>query len=167
MVINRISGEPETDKLIRKYWKPGHVNYTTLYDAGGYAALAEYIVKPAPEELKGQLSMFDDEERKQLVKYSTSRNLIRPVAEHKEYKRHTVRKLLTEGPEPEPGYYIDKDSVYQGINPYTGMSYLFYREKCASEAGTDRRWTHEDRKHLYRFHHPGTKTQKRIHSICT
>lgn len=128
MICNRISSHPGTDVLVSKYWQVGLVNYELLYDTGGYEALAEYIVKQPDEEIDGQLYMFDKESRKQLLKYSCSRNLKKPVKERKEYKRKTMRRILTDGPEPSHGYYIDKNSIYKGINPYTGMSYLYYTE---------------------------------------
>ncbi len=128
MVINRVRGEP-TDRLIRDKWKKhGTVHFENLYEEGGFEALAEYIVKPPPEEMEGQLSMFSQEERKQLVKYSCSRNLIRPKPQRKHYSRWTVKKLIEEGPRPTPGFYIDKNSIVTGVNKFTGMSYLRYTE---------------------------------------
>lgn len=128
MVINRVRGEP-TDRLIRDKWKKhGTVHFENLHEEGGFEALAEYIVKPPPEEMEGQLSMFTPEEKKQLVKYSCSRNLIRPKPKRKHYSHWTVRKLLLEGPKPAPGYYIDKNTIVAGINKFTGMSYLRYTE---------------------------------------
>lgn len=128
MVINRVRGEP-TDRLIRDKWKKyGTVHFENLHEEGGFEALAEYIVKPPPEEMAGQLSMFTPEERKQLIKYSCSRNLVRPKPQRKHYSRWTVRRIIQEGPKPTPGYYIDKNSIVTGINRYTGMSYLRYTE---------------------------------------
>lgn len=128
IIINRIDGTPETDLLIRECWCSHIVNYTTLYETGGYEELAGYIVKEPEEPQQEQLSLFDEEERKHLVKYSSSRNLVRPEPERKVYFRRTMEKIIKEGPEPTPGFWIDRDSVYTGINPYTGMSYLHYTE---------------------------------------
>ena len=72
--------------------------------------------------------MFEEKEQKKLLKISTSRNLIRPEPEKKEYHRLTMKKILLEGPVATPGYYIDKDSIVSGINPFTGLSYLKYTE---------------------------------------
>lgn len=123
MVINRI---PDTDKLIASAWK-NPVNLTPLYDLGEFRDLASYLVKQ-PEEVEEQLSLFDTEDKKKLLAVSSSRNLIRPEPETKEYTRRTMRKILEKGPVPEPGYYIDVDTVYSGINPYTGESYFGYTE---------------------------------------
>ena len=46
----------------------------------------------------------------------------------KEYTRRTVEKYITESIKVSDGYYLDKDSVVYGINPYTGMTYLHYTE---------------------------------------
>jgi len=128
MVINRVRGEP-TERLVRDKWKKhGNVWFEFLYAEGGFKRLAEYIVKPPPPEMEDQLSFLPPEERKQLVKYSCSRNLIRPKPVRKTYSRWTVRRLIEEGPKPTPGYYIDEDSIVTGINRYTGMSYLRYTE---------------------------------------
>ena len=122
------------DKLVQEKWFLGRVNFTNMYDTGGYADLAEYMAKAPPEEMEGQLSLFSDAEKKKLVSYVPSRNLDKPVPEVKEYKRRTVRKILTEGPEPTEGFYIDKSSIVQGINPYTGYSYLYYSEYRLNKA---------------------------------
>lgn len=132
ILVNRIRGEPATDELIMKFWNPkrpsGGMNLTPLYQKGDYKNLANYIVKEPDEEQYEQLSLFPVEERKQLIRYSTSRNLIRPQPETKEYTRRTVRKIIENGIEPAPGFYIDEESVDIGINPYTGMSYIHYTE---------------------------------------
>ncbi len=128
ILINRIRGEPGTDVLMRKRWQQGHVNFTPIYDAGGYKELAEYITKQPKEETAEQLSFLPEEEQKEYVKYSSSRNLIRPQPERKVYGRWTMRKILDEGPKPTKGYFIDKNSIVCGVNQYTGMSYLYYTE---------------------------------------
>lgn len=123
-VINRIAG---TDSMILESWNQGHVNLTIMYDDGGFKELAEYIVKNK-EEVQEQLSLFDEADRKKLTTYTPSRNLIKPVPEVKEYSRRTVEKMIRDGIKPSEGFYVDKNSVYSGFNPYTGMSYLCYTE---------------------------------------
>ena len=39
-----------------------------------------------------------------------------------------MREVFNNDIVPEDGYYIDKNSIRRGINPYTGMSYLYYQE---------------------------------------
>lgn len=126
IIINRLPNKG--DKLIQEKWTLGRVNFTNLYDRGGYADLAEYMAKEPPEEMEGQLSLFSDAEKKKLLSYVPSRNLDKPVPEIKEYKKRTVYKILHEGPVAAEGFYIDKDSIVYGVNPYTGYSYLYYRE---------------------------------------
>ena len=127
MIVPRIRGS-DTDNIIQKGWKEGRVNFQTL-DDGEYTLLASYITKPPIEEVEKQLSMFPEEDQKQLIKYSTSRNLIRPEPERKTYSKWTVKRLIEEGPKPSPGYYIVKESIRMGTNQYTNMSYLHYTER--------------------------------------
>ena len=59
--------------------------------------------------------------------------MVHPEPERKVYSQRTVRKLVeqvmkTGQPVPTEGYYIDRDSIRCGVNPYTGMSYLHYTE---------------------------------------
>ena len=118
------------DKLIQEKWFLGRVNFTNLYDTGGYADLAEYMAKEPPEEMEGQLSLFSEAEKKKLVSYVPSRNLDKPIPEIKEYGHWTMRKILNNAGEIKPteGFCVDKNSIRQGINPYTGYSYLYYSE---------------------------------------
>lgn len=137
VLVNRLRGEVQTDKLIAQYWKEitskslrgaGHINLTPMYESGGYEALAEYLTKKPRKEEYEQLSLFPENERKEFIKYSTSRNLIRPVPEKRDYRRWTLKRLIEEGPKASKGYYIDKNSIISGVNRYTGMSYYRYRE---------------------------------------
>lgn len=121
VIINRLD---ETDLMIKECWKAGGVNFETLY--GDYDQLADYLAKDeAPEE---QMSLFDEKDKKKLKNYSHSRNLVKVEPQVKKYEHWTMRRILRDGPKPTPGYYIVKDSVKCGINPYTGMSYLQYTE---------------------------------------
>lgn len=122
MIIPRIKLE-----LIQKAWIHGRINYEPL--DGNYKTLAEYIVKQPTEEVLEQLSFVPVEDRKAYVKYSTSRNLIRPAPKRKEFKRKTLKKMLLYGPSPTEGYVIEKDSIVMGVNPITGMNYIHYTER--------------------------------------
>lgn len=119
----------DTDVLIQRAWSAGRVSFESIYEKGGYAALAVYIVKqPKTEEMEGQLSLFPEEEKKKLLAFSTSRNLKRPQPERKKYSHWTMRRILNEELKPTLGYYIDRDSIIRGVNPFTGRSYLHYTE---------------------------------------
>lgn len=144
MLVNRLWGaDIHTDTLLEEKWSEilkkrigkgtrteGLVDYKSAYETGGFKDLAEYISKKPQKDsqIEGQLSLFEEPERKKLLAVQTSRNLIQPEAEVKKYSHWTVRRLVNHGPEPSPGYYIDPDSIVSGTNPYTGMSYYYYTE---------------------------------------
>jgi diadenosine tetraphosphate (Ap4A) HIT family hydrolase len=128
IIVNRSNKRPDTDLLIQEMWIHGRVNHETIYEYGGYKRLANYIVKKPDEKVEKQLSMFEEEDKKEFIKYSSSRNLIRPQPDRKTYRRWTMKKLIEEGPKPTPGYYIDVESIHYGVNKYTGMSYYQYTE---------------------------------------
>lgn len=131
ILVNRSDKKPDTDIEIKEAWKPGSVYWTTIYEHGGYSDLAAYIVKEPEDD--GQMSLFPEKERKKLRSYTPSRNLIKPEPERTMHSKRTVRKLIEEGPKPTPGYYIVKESIECGVNPYTGMSYLRYTENRIHE----------------------------------
>lgn len=124
ILVNRI---PDADVMIQESWKKGHVFFETLKKSEGVGQLAAYIVKREPEAEK-QLSLFEEEDRKKLLKYSCSRNLTKPQRERKMYKNRTVKNIIRNGPKPSKGYYIDKNSIVTGVNPFTGMSFIHYTE---------------------------------------
>ena len=129
LLVNRIRGNPDTALIIQEAWKPcGRVHFEPVYSEGLFQDLACYMTKQPDEAVEEQLSLFPEEDRKKLIKTGSSRNLIRPEPETKEYKHWTMRKILEEGPKPTPGFYIDPDSIVCGVNPVTGMSYLQYIE---------------------------------------
>lgn len=143
ILVNRI-WNAHTDLILVKAWEEvlrrrkitskrtaGLVDYKNIYETGGYSELSKYIVKQPEEDSEEykQLSLFAPVQQKQLLSISSSRNLIRPESEEREYKHWTMKKVLVDGyPKAKKGYYIDKDSVVYGKNPYTGMSYLKYTE---------------------------------------
>lgn len=142
ILVNRM-WDTQTDIVLLKAWEKvlerrgiskhhtaGLLDYKSIYDTGGYRQLAEYITKQPEEDTEEyqQLSLFAPEQQKQLSIVSTSRNLIRPEPEVKTRTKWTVRRIIDKGPVPTKGYYIDKESIESGINPYTGMSYYKYTE---------------------------------------
>lgn len=143
ILVPRMRGE-DTDLIVQEAWGHGRVNFQSVYEYGGYEKLANYIVKQPDEETAVQLSFFPEEERKEFIKYSCSRNLERPVPERKTYRRWTLKRLIEEGIKPSPGYYVDENSIYSGINRFTGMSYLRYTE-CRLETFSREEWTRQQK----------------------
>lgn len=142
IAVNRI-WEIQTDVLLEEKWRYllkkrgigeedlyGKVDWETMYNAGGFKKLAEYIAKKYQEDSEEyeQLSLFDETEQKRLSSVRCSRNLICPEPEVVESNKKTMREIVDFGPKPTPGFYIDKNSIFSGINPYTGLSYLRYTE---------------------------------------
>lgn len=150
ILVNRIKGTPGTAEVISQIWgrlTGGHVNYAPVYEEGHFKDLADYLVKKPKEEITGQLTLFGtEEERKIFSEYTCSKNLELPEKETHDYKHWTLRKLVENGQEPKPGYYIDRDSIRHGKNRYTGMSYYYYTEiRLERDAGEIRR----EREDLY------------------
>ena len=115
MVINRI---PDTDIILRQAWRHGRVVSQLLHEKGEFKALAAYITKTEKTD-----------NRLREANYSTSRNI--PIPEPKEttYRRWKTWKAEPKIPE---GFYLDKESVFEGINPVTGYkcrSYTLLRVK--------------------------------------
>ncbi|MGN0276462.1 MAG: hypothetical protein ACI4CZ_04635, partial [Hominisplanchenecus sp.] len=82
-----------------------------LYEKGEFAELAAYITKTPKTDPKLKDSS-----------YSTSRNLPVDEPEEKIYRHwKTFRKIQVP-----KGYYLDKDSYHEGINPVTGYKYRTY-----------------------------------------
>lgn len=136
ILVNRIKGTPGTAEVISQIWgrlTGGHVNYAPVYEEGHFKDLADYLVKKPKEEITGQLTLFGtEEERKIFSEYTCSKNLELPEKETHDYKHWTLRKLVENGPEPKPGYYIDRDSIR--------LSYYYYTEiRLERDAGEIRR----------------------------
>ena len=103
----------DTVKLVKKLWTYGSEFFSALYEDGEYEKLAEYIVKAETKEESGWCT------------YSRSRNLEEPVK--------TVEKVFHKRwrnpPVAPKGWYVVKDSVYNGENPVTGRPFQHYTIK--------------------------------------
>lgn len=154
VVLNRLN-DPRGDLMISDAWTrargvtpiedmledglcpaDGLAHLDHVRAVGNGRELAEYLVKEQPEVLEDGTRLSEDEIR-QASKYGSSRNLLRPVPEVKTYNHWTLRTLLelgAEGLNTKPnryrteGYAVDKDEWWQGVNPYTGLSFLRYME---------------------------------------
>lgn len=183
IILNRI---PDLDRMIQRLWKHGK-SFNELLDGGTYDRLAEYIVKQPTDQQKKLLRTFN-EDAKKLIRYSCSRNLVRPQPETKTYSRRTMQTVFNNDLVPEKGYYIDRDSIRRGINEFTGYSYLYYQEilidngqqgipiricECplchqltleAIQCDCQRKKKHES-KHLHSRNHKKTESRKRISHV--
>lgn len=122
IVVNEVhdgKGLPVASAILRSCWKGGSIKDTKeLREEGNFRNLASYLVK---DEKSDPGAVTD-------VKHMRSRNLVMPEEEVKEYTRRQVmdrRGAWKEIKVPE-GYYLEKESVYEGINLFTGYPYRSY-----------------------------------------
>ena len=133
IVLNRI---PDLDLAIDEKWDHGHT-HNELLDDGTYEELAKYITKqPTESQMKLLKSIADSEDTGKLIRYSCSRNLTRPQPERHIKSAATMKRIFNHDLTPAPGYYIDKNSIVRGINPYTGMGYLHYQDVILTKGVT-------------------------------
>ena len=107
VVIKRAA---DLDIKIRECWPHGKVSFQLLYEKGEFAALAGYMTKCPLTDKKLKESH-----------YWASRNMPIPDPVQKARKWKTWHK--TRIPQ---GYFLDKDSFYESINPITGYPYREY-----------------------------------------
>lgn len=108
LVINRC---PDTDVILAEAWKKGKVINELMYAKGEFRDLAAYITKTPKTD-----------PRLKDASYSASKNLPVPEPEKKVYKKWNTWK----GIRVPKGFYLDQDSVHEGINPVTGYPYRHY-----------------------------------------
>lgn len=120
----------DTVRLVKELWTYGNEFFVALYEDGEYEKLAEYIVKADTKEEGGWCT------------YSRSRNLEEPV----KTQENVPHKRWRDPPHAPKGWYVVKDSVYNGTNPVTGYPYQHYTLKklintrCGGEEDGGR-WT--------------------------
>lgn len=114
-------GRPTTTaKLISKLWqkKLGHGRVDSQYLQEDVSALAEYITK-TPESSKGSGHQVKESN------CSASRNMPLPDPEVKSYSRW--KTFVDREIKVPKGWALDKSSVKESINPYTGYPRREYR----------------------------------------
>lgn len=129
MITNHVRGEPTIEQFIADHWTHGRVNFEVFKgNEESNKKIGDYITKPLTEN---QIKRAEEQDinPKELVKVSSSRNLIRPRPQRKEFSHRTMRQVVETGqPIARKGYYVDKSSVVFGVNPFTGLSYCYYTE---------------------------------------
>lgn len=115
LLINDINGQ-DVSRWVRDLWKFGRPGFKYLDSTGQYKDLAAYLIKETSKTYRAK-----DGARKQ--RYSCSRNLVMPVP-----KTEIIKKAKKWLPDPKPikGYYVDKDTIYNGVDPFTGRAYQKY-----------------------------------------
>ena len=115
LIINDIENK-NVSKIIRDLWEWGNPKFTPLDNTGQYSKLAEYLVKETSKTYKES-----DSGHKQ--RWSSSKNLIKPVTKTTIIKK--AEKWAAE-PKPKKGFYIDKDSIENGVNFWNGQPFQRY-----------------------------------------
>lgn len=103
-------------KLIKNLWAYGNPKFVLLNTDGQYKDLAEYLIKETSKTYKEK----KDKAHKQ--RYSCSRNLVRPKEKEKIIK---ADRWLAE-PKAPKGYYVDLNTLENGIDRWTGREYQRY-----------------------------------------
>ena len=125
VVLNRI---PDTDIILSRAWEYGKVkDKQLLYEKGEFRELADYITKDEKSKVIDHKVLEE--------KYSTSRNMPLPEPKVKRMKRWQKE------PKARKGFYIDKDTLFEGTNRFTSFPYRHYEmiriERRSSSAGRD------------------------------
>ena len=107
LVINHID-----TKIIQKCWTKGRVKVFPLDNTGQYAELAAYLIKQTCKSKELQSK-----------RWNSSKNLIIPEPNKIIINK---REWFRSVPTAKKGYYIDKNSVHEGISKFTGYGYLRY-----------------------------------------
>lgn len=130
VIMNSI---PDLSHIVDKHWiygggmKPNYEHLTD--DPETPQRLADYITKPSKEQKIAIDATCDGDVSKYLT-YSCSRNLKRPKPRKSVVGSRTMHSIFNRDLKPTKGFYIDKNpkTLRRGVNPYTGLSYLYYQE---------------------------------------
>ena len=146
LVINKINDGKETSEdYIRKIWKEyGHPKYVPLYEDAEYAQLADYLIKETDKT-------FRDPDSPVKQRYSCSRNLVQPKVTRRDVK---TKRGWEKDPKPWPGYYIKKDSLYNGFDK---LGYEYQTYTMVKLNPTDADWPSDDLQPV--------KRKRRKHSV--
>lgn len=117
IILSRIEG---MDKILQECWTKGGIHNELMYEDsdGGFRQLVEYLLKVPGEEnpetgkKNGMVEKWE----------SRSRNLEEPPVKKKIIASATYRQ----GANIPKGYYLDKDSLREGFDKFTGYKYRSY-----------------------------------------
>jgi len=126
---------------IQRLWRHGHVKAGYLYDSGDFRGLASYLIKETAKTFRNPGSPYR-------LRYSCSRNLVIP---ERHITRVSAEEIIKE-PEPESGYYIDRDSIYRGHNPITHRVYIEY-VMIAQNPDKTKSWWKKRKRRPYKDEH--------------
>ena len=122
--------------MIRLLWSKkkngevrGNPKFVQLYDSGEYSQLADYLIKETEKSFRREDSAVGQ-------RYSSSRNLIQP----KKTVRDKPNRTWKTDPKPKPGYYIIRESIYNGVDR---LGYPYQRYLEAKLNPTDADWETE------------------------
>ena len=107
LVINYID-----TKILQKCWVKGRVKVFPLDDTGQYAELASYLIKQTSKNKELQSK-----------RWNSSKNLIIPEPQKTVISKSEYFRTI---PKAEKGYYVEKNSVQNGISKFSGYEYLRY-----------------------------------------
>jgi hypothetical protein len=122
-----ISGGVPVEEIIKK-WGKGFVRCTPFNSDDDRRPLGSYIAKETEKRA-------DDPERAGYKRWTCSTNIIRPRELQEE-----ISEREFDNPKIPDRYYIDKDSIIEGINPVTGRPYKLYVLKLLDPQDDRRYW---------------------------
>lgn len=114
LVINNID-----PKVVTKIWTKGRCNFNPLDSSGQYKQLASYLLKYTNKVIGTE----DELSRK---RWSSSRNLDKPIVKKEIIKKADSFKTDATIPKKYKNYYVDKNSIKAGIHEGTGYMYFSY-----------------------------------------
>lgn len=115
LIINDVA---EIAKMVCQLWMFGRPDFKYLDSTGQYKDLAAYLIKETSKTYKKNR----EEGKGHKQRYSCSRNLVMPEPKTQEVKANK----WTADPKPIKGYYVDQDTIINGLDPFTGREYQRY-----------------------------------------
>lgn len=113
LVINNID-----PRVVTKIWEKGRCNFHTLDNSGQYKQLASYLLKYTNKVIGTEKELC----RK---RWSSSRNLEKPIIRKEVIKRADTFKCEATISKKYKNYYLEKNSINSGVNK-EGYNYFSY-----------------------------------------